>query len=342
MSDARPKRLGILRQGEDDALLLAVPPLLVAFLSQVLFEVTGYDIVPLGHELAEGLRGVTMPDLPAQLSEHETRVLWTLAVFLNLASAVALTAVAVLILQRSVSLRGLRLFVPVGLLLVVGGLASLLYYAYAETPISGLYSFTYDSLEASGLFGAGFLFAVKFLVVLLNMLTIVAPMTAMMAACSTLAPPRDGGPGDVAFLGGQVRFLKALVVLGSVYMVAGVLHLGVWLSWPAILVQGPDLAGQVQSFAKAMSIYWGGTSTVLIASFYVPALIVLRRRAEAALERSEALRGTLTPEQFLESHGLSLSMTKQLPQIAAVLAPLFAGPIGSAVAELSGAVTLPG
>lgn len=342
MSEERSKRFGILRRGEGDALLLAVPPLMVAVVSQGLFQFTGYDIVELGRDVAETLRGVSMPNLEARLSEHETRILWTLAVFLNLVAAVALTTIAILILHRSVSLRGLRLFVPTGLVLVLGGLGSLMVHAYTDTPISGLYSFTYNSLEASGIFGGEFLVTVRFLVILLNVLTIVAPMTALMAACSTLAPPRDGGPGDVAFLGGQVRFLKALAVLGSVYMVAGVLHLGVWMSWPAILVSGEGMAVQVQSFAKSMSIYWGGSFTVLIASFYVPALIVLRRRAEAALARSPDLKGEMTPERFLEAHGLSLTLSKQLPQIAAVLAPLLAGPIGSAIAELSGAVTLPG
>ena len=340
--DQAPRLFGLLRRGEGDALLLALPPLLVSTLAQVLFEISAFDTVTLGQAVAEAVRGVTMPDLEAQLSEYETRILWALAVFLNLAAALALTVVAVIILRRSVSLRGLRLFVPIGLLLVAGGIASLVVASHLETPISGLFSFTYDSLVASGLFSAFFLDTAKFLVTFLNVLTVVAPMSALMAACSTLAPPRDGGPGDVAFLGGQVRMLKALVVLGSVYMVAGVLHLGVWLSWPAILVGADGLAGQVQSFATSMTLYWGGSFTVLIAAFYVPALIVLRQRAQAVIARDTSKTGGLTPEKLLADNGLSLSIGKQLPQIAAVLAPLFAGPIGSAVAELSGAVTLPG
>ena len=319
-----------LRPGEGEALLLAVPPLAVFGVSQWLFESAGFDIVALGYQMVEVVRD--MPSVPAAvgLAGLETRLLWALAAFINLAAAVALTSVAVIILVRSVSMRGLRLFVPIGFVLIALGIGSYFYAMHAETPIAGIFSFTFDTLAASGALDPTFLLVVKFVVVLLNLMTMVAPMSAMMAACSTLAPPRDGGPGDVAFLGGQVRSLKALVVLGSTYMVAGILHLGVWLAWPSNLIAGDPDAVQIIGFAKAVTIYWGGCFTVLIAAFYAPAMIVLRQRAQAVIARSPEDTGGLTPEKFLEDHGLSLSLAKQLPQIGAVLAPLIAGPIGTA------------
>ena len=324
-----------LRPGEGEALLLAVPPLAVFGVSQWLFESAGFDIVALGYQMSEVVRD--MPSVPEAvgLAGLETRLLWAVAAFINLAAAFALTSVAVIILVRSVSMRGLRLFVPVGLVLITLGIASYFYAMHADTPISGIFSFTYDTLAASGALEPGFLLVVKFVVVLLNLMTMVAPMSAMMAACSTLAPTRDGGPGDVAFLGGQVRALKVLVVLGSTYMFAGVLHMGVWLAWPSNLIAGDPNADQIVGFAKAVTIYWGGCFTVLIASFYAPAMLVLRQRAQAVIARSPADTGGLTPEKFLEDHGLSLSVAKQLPQIGAVLAPLIAGPIGTAVADIA-------
>lgn len=324
-----------MRGGEDVALLLAVPPLIVSTLAQVVFEFSGFDLLRLGEAVAARVDMAGSLSLPVELAESETRILWGLAVLLNLLTAIALTAIAVVILRRSISVRGLRLFVPTGLILIVAGVGSFAYAAEARTPISGLFFFTFGSLQAVGLFTSGFLTTVQALVTLLNVLSIVAPVTALMAACSTLAPPRDGGPGSVAFLGSQVRSLKALTVIGSAYMVAGVLHLGVWVSWPATFVPDPDLAKEIESYARAMSIYWGGSFTVLIAAFYVPALVVLRERAEAVIERAPGSTGGLTAEKLLEDHGLSLSLGRQLPQIAAVLAPLFAGPIGSAVADIS-------
>lgn len=324
------------RLGEGEALLLALPPLLVAVLAQVLFELNAFDLVALGQELAGRLQALTAVDLERKLALADDRAHWSLAVFLHLTSGLALTAVAVIILCRSVSLRGFRLFVPATLVLILAGSLSLGVAALAQTPLSGLFSFTYGSLGALPGLPEGFLIAVKIQVGLLNLLSVVAPITALMAACSTLAPPRAGVASDLAFLGGQVKSLKALVVLGSVYMVTGVVHLGVWLRWPAMLVGSEDMTALISDHAMAMSVYWGGAFTVLIAAFYAPAMVALNKRAEAVIAAmAKDSTGGLTPKKFLEEHGLSLQISKQLPQIAAVLAPLLAGPIGAAVVDLS-------
>ena len=243
-----------------------------------------------------------------------------------------------MILCRSVSERGLRFFVPITVVLIIGGIGSFVYASANQSPLSGLFSFTYDSLSEVPGFTEDFLRVAKLAVVLLNGISIVAPVTALMAACSTLAPPRDGVAAGIKFLSGQVKSLKALVVVGSIYMVTGVLHLGVWLRWPAMMVEDEALAVQILDNALAMSVYWGGAFTVLIAAFYAPAMVALNKRAEAAIAQMPRSTGGLTPKKFLEDHGLSLQVSKQLPQIAAVLAPLLAGPIGSALVDLSKAL----
>jgi hypothetical protein len=282
-----------------------------------------------------------MPDLAGRLALADDRVLWTLAVFLHLAAGLGLTTVAWIILCRSVSLRGLRYFVPIAVVLILGGVAGFALAAAARTPISGLFSFTHGSLAALPGLPGGFLAAARAEVVLLNVLSVVAPVSGLMAACSTLAPPRNGVAPDLNFLASQVKSLKALVVIGSIYMVTGVLHLGVWLRWPATLVDSAALATQIHDHAMAMSLYWGGAFSVLIAAFYVPAMVALNKRAGLVIAATmEDSTGGLTPKKFLEDHGLSLNVSKQLPQIIAVLAPLLAGPIGAAVVDLAKA--LPG
>lgn len=343
MSDqgAQKRRFHYLREGEGIALLLAVPPLAVAVLAQLLFELSAYDLVALGEEVAGHLKTMAPPDLVGRLALADDRVLWTLAVFLHLSAGLGLTGIAVIVLGRSISLRGLRYFVPIGAVLILGGVAGFIVAATTKSPISGLFSFTYGSLSAMPGLPAGFLAAARVEVMLLNLLSVVAPVSGLMAACSTAAPPRNGVAPDLNFLGGQVKSLKALVVIGSLYMVTGVLHLGVWLRWPATLVDSEALAIQIHDHAMAMSLYWGGAFSVLIAAFYAPAMVVLNRRAGVVIAATmKDSTGGLTPRQFLEDHGLSLNVSKQLPQIIAVLAPLLAGPIGTAVIDLAG--VLPG
>lgn len=333
---------GILREGEGSALLLAVPPLLVVVGAHLLFDINAFDLVDLGKALVASLTASAAgePGLGVRLAVSEARIVWSLTVFLNFCAAMSLTVAAVMILRRSVSLRGLRFFLPVGVLLIVFGIASLIHAGLAATPMSGIFTFTFDSLVAIHGAADPFVRAVWVQVQVLNLLTVVAPVLALMAACSTLAPPKRGGLGDVAFLSGQLTYLKAILNLGSVYLVAGILHMGVWLRWPGAVVGDETLRERILDHAFGVSLYWGGTFTVMIAAFYVPALVALTNRAEAVIQDQPGATGGLTPKSFLQDHGLTLAPSKHLPQILAVLAPLLAGPIGSALSDL--ATTVPG
>lgn len=327
---------GYLREGEREALLIALPPVLVAALSQMLFDLNAGDLMPLVDAVRIAVASLEAPDLRTLLKASEARSIWNLALLLNLCASAVLVAVACVILWRSVSIRGLRLFLPAAILLSALGLGWLAYAAESGRPIGGIFALTYDSLMASPLYDPSFVSGVYFQVNLLNVFSIVSPVMALMAACSTLAPPKEGGSGDITFLAGQVRFLRALLLLGSCYMVAGVLHMAVWLGWPASLVTDPALAQVLIDQSMAITLFWGGGGTVLIASFYAPALIVLSKRAELAIARDQTGTGGKTPQAFLEEHGLSLSIRKQLPEILVVLAPLLAGPVGSGLADLAG------
>lgn len=335
-------RNGYSREGEREALLLAQPPLLVAMLSQLLFDLNAGDILRISESVVAAVAAVDGTDLITRLRASEARSMWNLALMLNLSAAVVLTTVACVTLWRSVSMRGLRLFVPTGVCLVVLGLGWLAYASQAGRPIGGIFAITYESLMASPLYDPNFASGVYLQVNVLNIFSIVAPVAALMAACSTLAPPKDGGSGDLAFLGGQARSLRTLMILGSCYMVAGVLHMAVWLGWPASLVMEPGLSKVLLDQAMAITLFWGGGSTVLIAAFYAPALIVLSKRAELVLARNPEGAGGKSPKTFLEEHGLSLSFGKQLPEFMVVIAPLLAGPVGSGLADLAGVLPTAG
>ncbi len=84
----------------------------------------------------------------------------------------------------------------------------------------------------------------------------------------------------------------------------------------------------------SVSLFWGVTLTCVIVVTYLPAASVLRARAICALERKGGIADT---GKWLSDNGLEISPAKQLPQIAAMLAPLIAGPISSLLGTFSGA-----
>jgi hypothetical protein len=64
-------------------------------------------------------------------------------------------------------------------------------------------------------------------------------------------------------------------------------------------------------------------------SAYLPAAILLAKRAEALLLDRSSTAGSPEPEQWLKDHGLFLSLQDHFPQFGFILAPLLASPLSS-------------
>ncbi|HKU51905.1 MAG TPA: hypothetical protein VJQ25_05525, partial [Nitrospira sp.] len=77
------------------------------------------------------------------------------------------------------------------------------------------------------------------------------------------------------------------------------------------------------------TLFWGVTFTLMLVSTYLPAAILLARRAQALLLESPPQPSTPDPEQWLKDHGLFLSLQDHLPQFGLMLAPLLASPLSS-------------
>lgn len=69
----------------------------------------------------------------------------------------------------------------------------------------------------------------------------------------------------------------------------------------------------------------GGFYTLVLVAVYLPAAVVLQRRARVldALPVDEAEK-----EKQLQQYGLSFSFTESLPRILAILGPTLVGPVG--------------
>ena len=129
--------------------------------------------------------------------------------------------------------------------------------------------------------------------------------------------------------------LKSLLNGGSALLVVGVLHMHVWLRWPAALVHDPRVGAEILGFSSAVSIFWGVAFSLLIMAFYLPVAALITDRASAILAQSPEEAGGKDAKEWLQEQGLSMTPTRQLPQIAAMLAPLLAGPLGRVLGDFT-------
>lgn len=318
-------------------LLLIIPPVCILLLSTGLFEFSSNITVDNFHNLTNRLMHPTEAASERTfnpthfLVEVKARYIWLTTVVVALvAGAYALILSASLIYQSHPP-RRLLVVTAVGIIFASIGVIFIWSLDETHALYRAVFSFSYDNLRQAGpqRISEGLLRYTMTVVSLVNVQAVMVPMVVLLAACSTLARPIPGQGLDPEFYALQMKRLKEVLSAASAILVAGVLHMGAWLRWPAALVAGKDAQEAVLGAALAITLFWGVTFTLMLVSTYLPAALILARRAQALLQESPPNQSVPEPEQWLKDHGLFLSLQDHFPQFGLMLAPLLASPLSS-------------
>lgn len=143
------------------------------------------------------------------------------------------------------------------------------------------------------------------------------------AACATLWQRHAGADEDEQQLLKRVRLLRPVLIVGAVTLVIAILRLSVTHAWGASFLP-PDsaLAKNLASLITGIVGSLGTVYTLLMAALYLPAAIILRARVMKLATTQQ------DPQTWLSNNGLDLSISKVVPRVIALLAPLLAGPLG--------------
>ena len=324
-------------RAEVAGLKYGIPPLLVLLVALFMFEIVAFDLGQLSNYLHLNFGTGGAWSVEDVLGESHARYLWGATALIYLNISVFVIIVCGILIYQSLSRQGFWLFVGLGALLAIGGIANFVYSVNSENALSGIFTLTFDSLRSTNRFEPSQLRNFELVLTFINGLSVVVPAFAIMAGCAAMTRiPGISPSGDA--LTTQMRRMREAVNAGVALMVAGILHMNVWLSWPAALVANEAVSVELAEVAQAVSIYWGAAFTLLIMSFYITATVQLGREAMIVITRSPEIIGDKSPDQWLKEHRLSLSLAQQLPQLGLLFAPLLAGPIGTMLVNLSGLV----
>jgi hypothetical protein len=317
-------------------LLLIIPPVFILLLAIGLFEFSSNISVDNFHGLTKRLMQSSSdaPD-PAFsatlfLVEVKFRYIWLTTVVLALVAGIYAFILCAMIIYQCHSRSRLLVVTTIGVAFAMVGIAFIWALDETHTLYRAVFGFSYDNLRQAGphRIGKDLLHYVMVVMSVVNVQAVIVPVVALLAACSTLAQPISGQP-DPKFYASQMKRLKEVLTAASAILVSGILHMGAWLRWPAALVA--DKAGQdaVLGTALAITLYWGVTFTLMLVATYLPAALLLARRAEALLLDRSPTATEPEPDQWLKDHGLFLSLQDHFPQFGLILAPLLASPLSS-------------
>lgn len=304
------------------SLWVGVGPLAVLLLATLLFEWSSVDEL---NPASASVVGVATGDSP--LLETRARIAWLTTVLLSVVVSLFTLVCCAGIVRRSLTLRQRRMAWLAALGLGVAGVLALLVSGARESALNLLvFESTFNALERSGRLEALFVGRVKFLISLVNVLAVVAPVGALVAFVATVTPPPEGKE-TIIDLRSRNRRLRETMNASAALLVTGILHMNTWLRWPAVFASDATARDGIEQFALAVSVFWGLTFSLMIMAAFLPATLLLRDRALRL--QGEAPDAGADPEEWLAGHGFKLSMGEQLRQVAVILAPLFAGPAAS-------------
>lgn len=153
-------------------------------------------------------------------------------------------------------------------------------------------------------------------------------LSLAVAACAIVRQPKPNGLNEEQLMR-RVKLLRLVLYVGAATLVMAVLRLAATHAW-AISYLPPDTepGKSISTLITGIVGSLGTSYTLLIAGIYLPAALILRERLRN-LKAAEA-----DPEGFLATHGLSPTLTRILPRVMALIAPLLAGPLGDALVKL--------
>lgn len=318
------RRTAPLTADERRHLWWAVPPLAVLLVANLLFELAGGGYA----RVAEQLLATTAAggDIARDAVGAAAAISWATLVLVYLCVSAGATIGAWRILNQRVEGRARRPFVLFAIGATLLGLMNLVAVNLTQSPLLAIFAVTFHALSASPAIGSLQVAVIGAVVALINVMSVFVPALLLAAAAASALPPLAGW--NETTLARRALQVRHIVALAAAFMVAGVLHMGAWTHWAgATLAAAADVA--LDQIAVTVTLFWGTTFTLMIASFYLPVAVRLGELAEAIME--DAGIAIADRPKWLGDRGLSFSLSDQLPQIAAMAAPLLAGPLSAAI-----------
>ena len=159
-----------------------------------------------------------------------------------------------------------------------------------------------------------------------NFATSLASLMIVTASASCLQSAGSGVGAAVANLATQFVRLRNMLYLASVILVVGVLTVDAWYAWPgALLVE--DHRPLYETLHRGLMARHAVIYSLVLATTYVPIVLVLSLRARTLAERVGAKASVAERATWMEKNGLSIKWNGQLARAVAVLAPVAAGPL---------------
>lgn len=193
-----------------------------------------------------------------------------------------------------------------------------------SSPLNNMFRFPFDSLTAANLFSSNILSTIFYILGTINFSGIFAVFFTIAAGCCITKQPLT----TIAQINQQFQLLKDLVKGASAVMVAGIIHMQLWLSWPLNLTPSLANTAELKNIISTIILFWGISFSLTIAALYLPIAAHFRNTANILYDSNNP------NEDWRQNNPLFQSSSSQITQIVTILGPMLVGTIGPALSGI--------
>jgi hypothetical protein len=309
------------------SLRFAILPIVIVLLGKYLFEALILDF-PLLNEYIKSQLFINNRALSTTILLHEfkARLLWLTSVLLYFFVNICFFYFLWNILKK-VTRKDRLTFIVIALFFSV---IEIIYLCSTETissPLNNIFRFPFSSLAAANLFSPTKLSLIFYILGIINFVAILAVFFSIIAGCCIIRLPST----DIIQLNKQFIILKDLVRGASAIMIAGIIHMQLWLSWPLSLTPNFANLTELKNVISTIILFWGVCFSLTIAALYLPIATHFRNKAISFYESDTPTINTKNKQDWRQDNPLFKSPSAQISQIVTILGPMLVGTIGPAL-----------
>ena len=298
-----------IKPNEFKLLSLALLPVVVYILGQILFDIIGVSFAGYAMQLLSSSANIDFAESAIAAAQ-----LWGSASLIYLVVSIGLIGYVFRFLGKNVKGKALYPFWGIASFLIVIGVSHLLWVDESRRPLSMIFYLTFESLKASSLMQSNSLDSIDKLLDVINVLSVVIPSLFCAFMPSVLITPRGGWTDDM--LVSRIKSGRKFCACSSVFLVVGILHMFAWMRLSFLVLGRPELS----QLASGIVFYWAFVFSTMIATLYACILLTLdghRESLEASRESSSAAGPHLLSELGIAFDGKAL-----VKQVVIVFAPV--------------------
>lgn len=316
---------------ENGYLLIAFIPISIYLIGCYLFEMNDQSSLIIKKVILEAVKRYS--STPVLLfEEYKSRLLWLTASLTSIvAYGVALSWSVIVFTRCALDSHRLKLIVA-GVLLMSLAMVQSLSIGSESALYNGIFDTTYQSLKISALIDPLTLNHIYGVIWVINFFAVLTPVCILIGITSSIAPPRKPDTQGLVFFKKRIEYLKQGIMVGSLVLLFGIVHMDVWIHWPVALIDDPGIKNLASTTFSLISQFWGIVFSSLLISLYVSGMIYWRSQTGVYLISSQP---EIDLKAWFDENGFNFSWQKHALQLSAMLTPFLAGSASTGIDLLS-------